>query len=111
MPHASIPFTQRGLSRLARLVDLSLDLKYRQRVLHTTGRYQAAVKDVTAQSFCMQALLTASNAAIGGPGTAAAMASSRDWPEQITPALLTGSLGYTIGTPIGLAVGALLQQM
>ncbi|CAK0763327.1 hypothetical protein CVIRNUC_003046 [Coccomyxa viridis] len=59
----------------------------------------------------MQALLTASNAAIGGPGTAAAMASSRGWTSQVTPALLTGSLGYSVGTPIGLAVGAFLQHM
>ena len=59
----------------------------------------------------LQALLTASNAAIGGPGTAAAMAQGRGWASQVTPALLTGSLGYAVGTPIGLAVGALLQQL
>lgn len=57
-----------------------------------------------------QAVLTASNAAIGGPGTAAAMAITRQWRSQVNAALLIGSLGYVIGTPIGIAVGHLLRQ-
>ncbi len=57
-----------------------------------------------------QAVLTASNAAIGGPGTAAAMASSRGWTAQVTPAMLVGTLGYAVGTPLGLAVGLALKS-
>ncbi|KAK9811046.1 hypothetical protein WJX73_009199 [Symbiochloris irregularis] len=41
----------------------------------------------------VEALLTASNAAIGGPSTAVAMASGRGWSHMVTPALVTGSLG------------------
>lgn len=54
------------------------------------------IEDGEAELFvlCMQAVLTASNAAIGGPGTAAAMASSRGWTAQVTPAMLVGTLGY-----------------
>ena len=59
----------------------------------------------------VQALLTASNAAIGGPGTAAAMASSRGWTAYVTPAMCVGTLGYAVGTPIGLGVGFILKQM
>ncbi|KAL0039492.1 hypothetical protein WJX79_010440 [Trebouxia sp. C0005] len=42
----------------------------------------------------MQVVLTASNANVGGPATAAAMAASRGWPHMVRPAMLTGSLGY-----------------
>lgn len=56
----------------------------------------------------MQSILVASNANVGGPATAAAMAQSRGWRHMLQPALLTGSFGYAIGTPIGCAVGYLL---
>lgn len=52
----------------------------------------------------LQVVLTASNANIGGPATAAAMAASRGWPSMIRPAMLTGSLGYAVGTAIGCGV-------
>ncbi|CAK9865688.1 unnamed protein product [Sphagnum jensenii] len=53
----------------------------------------------------LHTLLVASNANIGGPATAAAMASARRWPEMVRPALLVGTLGYTIGTAVGCTVG------
>lgn len=56
-----------------------------------------------------QVLLTASNANVGGPATAAAMAAARGWPNMIRPAMLTGSLGYAIGTAIGIALAPLMQ--
>jgi uncharacterized membrane protein len=59
----------------------------------------------------MQALLTASNAAVGGPATAAAMATARQWTHMVQPALLLGSLGYTMGTAIGCAVGQVLRSL
>ena len=45
-----------------------------------------------------------SNANIGGPTTAAAMAASWGWNDMIIPAILIGVLGYTIGTPIGVVL-------
>ena len=45
-----------------------------------------------------------SNANIGGPTTAAAMAASWRWNDLIVPAILIGVLGYTIGTPIGVVL-------
>ncbi|KAG6553392.1 hypothetical protein Mapa_005127 [Marchantia paleacea] len=60
----------------------------------------------------MRSILIASNANIGGPGTAAAMANSRSWPGLVRPALLVGTLGYTIGTAIGVLLGVhALQPM
>lgn len=41
----------------------------------------------------MEAVLTASNANVGGPATAAATASARGWDHMFQPAVLTGSLG------------------
>eukprot|EP00892_Ulva_mutabilis_P007954 jgi/Ulvmu1/5530/UM023_0066.1 len=48
--------------------------------------------------------LVASNAAIGGPATAAAMAAARGWPQLVRPAVFLGSIGYATGTWIGLAM-------
>mmetsp|Transcript_38591 Transcript_38591/g.122314 ORF Transcript_38591/g.122314 Transcript_38591/m.122314 type:complete len:117 (+) Transcript_38591:336-686(+) len=57
------------------------------------------------------ALLVASNAAVGGPATAAAMATSRGWSELLQPAMLAGSFGYAIGTGVGCAVGYILLRL
>lgn len=51
------------------------------------------------------AVLVASNANVGGPATAAAMATARNWPHLVRMALLVGTLGYTVGTAIGCVVG------
>lgn len=61
-----------------------------------------------ASGLSTQAMLIASNANIGGPATAAAMAATRGWGGMVQPALLTGSLGYAIGTSIGLATAGIL---
>ncbi|KAJ8901235.1 hypothetical protein NDN08_007084 [Rhodosorus marinus] len=50
----------------------------------------------------VEELLVASNANIGGAGTAAAFASERGWLALIMPAVLVGSIGYIIANPIGL---------
>ena len=46
-------------------------------------------------------LLTASNAAVLGATTAPAMAAAKGWYDQITPGVLVGVLGYSLGTLIG----------
>jgi len=50
-------------------------------------------------------IVIASNANMGGPTTAAAMATARDWHWLVTPAVLCGTLGYAIATFVGTAVG------
>ena len=47
----------------------------------------------------------ASNANVGGPTTAAAMAKGKGWNDLVLPGLLVGILGYASGTVIGLGVG------
>ena len=46
-------------------------------------------------------LLIASNAAVLGATTAPAMAAAKGWHDQITPGVLVGVLGYSLGTLIG----------
>lgn len=46
----------------------------------------------------------ASNANVGGPTTAAAMASNKRWNALVLPALLTGVFGYAIATAVGVAM-------
>eukprot|EP00180_Rhodochaete_pulchella_P000737 Plantae.Rhodophyta-Rhodochaete_pulchella.ctg1567.p1 GENE.Plantae.Rhodophyta-Rhodochaete_pulchella.ctg1567~~Plantae.Rhodophyta-Rhodochaete_pulchella.ctg1567.p1 ORF type:complete len:263 (-),score=25.19 Plantae.Rhodophyta-Rhodochaete_pulchella.ctg1567:599-1387(-) len=53
-------------------------------------------------------LFLASNSNVGGPTTAAGMASSKRWDSLVIPALLSGILGYSIGTFVSLGVGRLL---
>ena len=56
------------------------------------------------------AVLTASNACVGGPATAAAMASARGWAAAVQPAIVVGIVGYVVGTPIGCLVGNVLKS-
>lgn len=54
-------------------------------------------------------LVIASNANMGGPTTAAAMATARRWDRLILPAILSGTFGYAIATFLGVGVTAILQ--
>ena len=56
------------------------------------------------------AVLTASNACVGGPATAAAMASARGWAAAVQPAIVVGTVGYAVGTPIGCLMGNALKS-
>lgn len=54
-------------------------------------------------------IVIASNANMGGPTTAAAMAAARRWHALMVPAVLCGTLGYAGGSFIGIGIGKLLQ--
>ena len=54
-------------------------------------------------------IVIASNANMGGPTTAAAMAVARKWKDLVIPAVLCGTLGYAIATFIGVAIGNFLK--
>lgn len=56
-------------------------------------------------------LYLASNANVGGPTTAAAMAQAKNWKRLVLPALLVGILGYATATAIALALGPVLLHM
>ncbi|WP_339215681.1 DUF819 family protein [Ornithinibacillus sp. FSL M8-0202] len=55
--------------------------------------------------FNLEEIVLASNANIGGPTTAAAMAISKGWTKLVAPILIIGTLGYVIGNYIGAAIG------
>jgi len=56
--------------------------------------------------FSLEEIILTSNANIGGPTTAAAMAISRGWTKLVGPILLVGTLGYVIGNYAGVFVGS-----
>ena len=55
--------------------------------------------------------LVASQAAVGGPSTALALAGSLGRPNLVLPSVAIGLLGYLLGTYLGLAVSASLKAM
>jgi len=59
--------------------------------------------------FDISEIVIASNANMGGPTTAAAMAVAKKWDSLIIPAILCGTLGYAIATFIGVGLGYWLQ--
>ena len=56
-------------------------------------------------------LYLASNANVGGPTTAAAMAQAKQWKRLVLPALLVGILGYATATAIALSLGPILWRL
>lgn len=56
-------------------------------------------------------LLLASNACIGGPTTAVAMAIAKGWNGLIVPVMVSGVWGYVLGNYAGVLVGNILQSM
>jgi len=63
---------------------------------------------LTAARICrlrLEEIVIASNANMGGPTTAAAMAAARGWNHLVIPAILCGTLGYATATFVGVAVG------
>lgn len=57
----------------------------------------------------LQEAIIASNANIGGPSTAAAMAISKGWYHLIGPGIFAGLFGYIIGNYLGTIVGNVLM--
>lgn len=53
-------------------------------------------------------LMIAANACILGPATAAALAAGQGWRDLVTPGMLTGILGYSVGTFIGVTISLFL---
>ena len=60
--------------------------------------------------FNLEEICIASNANVGGPTTAAALAIAKGWQAMVVPALLVGTLGYVIGNYYGIFVGTFLGR-
>lgn len=61
--------------------------------------------------FDLEQILLVSNANIGGPTTAAAMAIAKGWKNLIGPILVVGTIGYIIGNYIGTTLGLWFATM
>ncbi len=61
--------------------------------------------------FSIEELCVASNANIGGPTTAAALAISKGWSELVLPAMLVGVWGYVVGNYLGLFMGNMIGKL
>ena len=59
----------------------------------------------------LEEILLVSNANIGGPTTAAAMAIAKGWKNLIGPILVVGTIGYIIGNYIGTTLGMWFATM
>ena len=59
----------------------------------------------------LEQIIIGSQAAKGGPSTAVAVAMARNWPEMVPVGILTGLLGYAIGTYLGFAVAFLVKAI
>lgn len=59
-------------------------------------------------NFSLEEAILVSNANIGGPTTATAMAISKGWTKYVAPVMLVGTLGYVIGTYAGLILASSL---
>lgn len=59
--------------------------------------------------YSVEEICIASNANIGGPTTAAALAIARGWNQLVVPGMLIGILGYVIGNYYGVIVGNILK--
>ena len=58
--------------------------------------------------FSLEEIIISSNANIGGPTTAAAMAIAKGWNSLIVPAILVGTLGYVLGNYYGIFAGTFI---
>ena len=56
-------------------------------------------------------LSVASQAAVGGPSSALAVAVSREWKGLVLPGIIVGLMGYAFGTYLGFGVAYLLRGM
>ncbi len=59
----------------------------------------------------LASLSVASQAAVGGPSSALAVAISRDWKGLVLPGIIVGLLGYAVGTYLGLAVALSVRTL
>jgi uncharacterized membrane protein len=56
-------------------------------------------------------LSVASQAAVGGPSTALAVAVAREWPGLVLPGVILGLLGYAVGNYLGFGVANLVRVL
>ena len=61
--------------------------------------------------FDLQSVTIASQATVGGPGSALALAMSLNWGSITTPGVIIGVFGYAVGNYFGFATSYLLRAL
>ena len=61
--------------------------------------------------FDIRTLSVASQAAVGGPGSALALSMSMHWSRLVTPGIIIGIFGYALGNYLGYACAYLLRSL
>ena len=61
--------------------------------------------------FDLPTLTIASQAAVGGPGSALALGMAMKWGALVTPGIIVGIFGYAVGNYLGFATAFLLRQI
>ena len=56
-------------------------------------------------------LSVASQASVGGPASALAVAVAREWPGLVLPGIIMGLFGYAVGTYVGFAIAYLVRAV
>jgi uncharacterized membrane protein len=56
-------------------------------------------------------LSVASQAAVGGPSSALAVAVSREWGPLVLPGIVVGLLGYAVGNYLGVGMALLVNAL
>ncbi len=56
-------------------------------------------------------LSVASQAAVGGPSSALAVAVAREWPGLVLPGIIVGLVGYAVGNYLGFGVAYLVRGL
>lgn len=59
----------------------------------------------------IEMLAVASQACVGGPSTALALATSKRWVTLVTPSVLMGVLGYAVGNYMGIGIGQWMKVL
>jgi len=70
-----------------------------------------AVSEWKSLGLTREEILVASNANVGGPATAGALAAGKNWTELIVPAMLVGNFGNAIGTFLGLGLSKVFYAL
>lgn len=61
--------------------------------------------------FDLPSLTIASQASVGGPGSALALGMALKWPTLVTPGIIIGIFGYAVGNYLGFATAYLLRSI
>ncbi|MEE8525189.1 MAG: DUF819 family protein [Thermoanaerobaculia bacterium] len=96
-------------SRVAEILEVGLEIFYFTAIV-------VIVHGILTYGLChllrldVETTSVASQAAVGGPSTAIALAAARGWRELALPGALVGLLGYAVGSYAGLAIAAWVRS-